>query len=267
MYLKYWGFKRPPFNNIPDPDFFYMSGPHLEALTRLIYAYRMRKNCTVLAGHIGCGKTLVSRVFVRRMSSDKNTDIVRISNPCGNAAEFLQDVFYKLAAGEGRTGRADILHILNERLLQNAGEGKDTTLIIDEAQVLTDDALEEVRLLLNFQTDDKSLLTVVLLGQPQLISRLNRLTSLRKRIGVSYFLRPLSLKETAGYIFFRQKKAGATKNVFSKQAIEMIYSQSNGLAGSINNLCDLSLFAAFGQKEPKVNVHIVKDVIRDGAFS
>ena len=94
MYLEYWGFKRPPFDNIPDPDFFYMSGPHVEGLTRLIYAARMRKGCALLAGDIGCGKTALSGVFIRKISSEKRCDIALISNPCQETGEFLQDVLY-----------------------------------------------------------------------------------------------------------------------------------------------------------------------------
>ena len=266
MYLEYWGFKNPPFENIPDPDLFYMSGPHMEGLTRLIYAARMRKGCALLAGDIGSGKTALCKVFIQKISSEKKCDIALISNPCQESAEFLQDVLYKLQLPHVPGTKVEILRVLNERLTENLRGGKETLLIIDEAQMLTAATLEEIRLLLNCQTSDRFLLTIFLLGQPSIVSKIKRLKPLRQRIAISYFLRPFTLKETARYIFFRQRKAGATKNVFSKQAIETIYRHSNGLAGTINNLCDLALLTGFGEKEKIINLPIVKDVIQDGAI-
>ncbi len=266
MYLDYWGFKKPPFDNIPDPDLFYMSGPHVEGLTRLIYAAKMRKGCALLAGDIGCGKTALSSVFIKKMSSEKRCDIALISNPCQESVEFLQDVLYKFQLPDAPGSKVEILRVLNEKLTENVREGKETLLIVDEAQLLTAATLEEIRLLLNFQISGRFLLTVFLLGQPGLMSKIKRLKQLRQRVAISYFLRPFTPKETARYIFFRQRKAGATKNVFSKQAIQLIYRHSNGLAGTINNLCDLALLAGFGEKETMVNLPIVKDVIQDGAI-
>ncbi len=266
MYLQYWGFKKPPFDNIPDPDFFYMSEPHAEGLTRLIYAARMRKGCALLAGDIGSGKTALSKVFMDKISYKKRCDIALISNPCQKSPEFLQDVLYKLREPDAPASKVEILRMLNEKLTENRREGKETFLIIDEAQLLTANTLEEVRLLLNLQASGRFLLTIFLLGQPELMSNIKKLKQLRQRIAISYFLRAFTLKETAKYIFFRQRKAGATKNVFSKQAIEMIYRHSNGLAGAINNLCDLTLFVGFGEKENMISLPIVKDVIQDGAI-
>ncbi|MBW2144366.1 MAG: AAA family ATPase [Deltaproteobacteria bacterium] len=266
MYLEYWGFKKPPFDNTPETDCFYMSGPHVEGLTRLIYAARMRKGCALLAGDIGCGKTALSRVFIKKISSEKKCDIALISNPCQESAEFLQDVLYKLQLPDAPDRKVEILRVLNEKLTENVREGKETLLIVDEAQLLTVATLEEIRLLLNLQISGRFLLTIFLLGQPGLMSKVKRLKQLRQRVAVSYFLRPFTLKETARYIFFRQRKAGAAQNVFSKQAIEMIYMHSNGLAGTINNLCDLALLAGFGEKEKIINLPIVKDVIQDGAI-
>lgn len=266
MYLEYWGFKRPPFDNTPDPDLFYMSGPHMEGLTRLIYAARMRKGCALLAGDIGCGKTALSSVFINKISLEKKCDIAFISNPCQEATEFLQDVLYKLQVLDTPGRKVEILRVLNEKLMENVREGKETLLIIDEAQLLNAATLEEIRLLLNLQISGQFSLTIFLLGQPELISKIKKLKQLRQRVGISYFLRPFTVKETAKYIFFRQRRAGADKNVFSKQAIQMIYRHSNGLAGTINNLCDLALFAGFGGNKKMINLPIIKDVIQDGAI-
>jgi len=266
MYLDYWGFKRPPFDNIPDPDIFYMSSSHVEALTRLLYAARMKKGCALLAGDSGCGKTALSKIFIRRLSSEKSCDIALISNPCHESTDFLKDVLYKLRISNVPDTKVEILRVLNKKLAENTTSGKDTYVIIDEAQILNAATMEEIRLLLNFQTSDRFLLTIFLLGQPELLSKIKRLTQLRQRIAISYFLRPFTLKETARYIFFRQRKAGAVKNVFSKQAIKMIFHHSNGLAGTINNLCDLSLLAGFGERDKTISQPIVRDVIQDGAI-
>ena len=266
MYLEHWGFKKLPFENIPDPDFFYMSRPHVEGLTRLIYAARMRKGCALLTGDMGCGKTALSKVFIKRISLEKRCDIAHISNPCRDSTEFLQDILYKLELPSVPGRKVEILRVLNEKLTENAREGKETFLIIDEAQYLTEATLEETRLLLNLQTSDRFLLTIFLLGQPELMGKIKRLKHFKQRIAVSYFLGPFNLKETAGYIFFRQRKAGATKNVFSKKAIETIYQHSKGLPGAINNLCDLALFVGFGEKDKMINLPLIKEVIQDGAI-
>ncbi len=266
MYLEYWGFRKPPFENIPDPDFFYMSEPHVEGLTRLIYAARMRKGCVLLTGGIGCGKTVLSKFFIKKISSRRKSDIALISNPCQESTEFLQDILYKLDLMNTPKNKVEILRVLNEKLNENAGCDKESLVIIDEAQTLSDASLEEIRLLLNFQTPERFLLTIFLVGQPELVTRIRKFKPLKQRISISYFLRAFTLKETARYIFFRERKAGIKNNVFSRQAIEMIYEHSGGLAGTINQICDLALLAGFGKKEKMINLAIVKDVIKDGAI-
>ena len=266
MYLEYWGFKRPPFENSPDPDVFYMSGPHIEGLTRLVYAARTRKGLSILVGDIGSGKTALLKVFINKISSENRYDIALISNPCQESTEFLKDVLYKLGLTDVPITRVEILRVLEERLMENSRAGKDTVLMVDEAQMLSPATLEEIRLLLNFNSSGMSFISVFLLGQTGLLTRIQRLRQVRQRISVSYFLKPLDLKETARYIFFRQRRAGLKSNVFTRQAIEMIYRHSNGLAGTINNLCDMALLVGFGEKNKMINLAIIKDVIQDGAI-
>jgi general secretion pathway protein A len=266
MYLEYWGFNRPPFENIPDPDIFYMSGPHIEGLTRMVYAARARKALSILIGDIGSGKTALLKVFINKISAENKYDIALISNPCLDSTEFLKDVLYKLGLTDAPITRVEILRLLEERLMENGRAGKDTVLIVDEAQLLSPATLEEIRLLLNFNASGRSFISVFLLGQPGLLTGIKRLGQVRQRISVSYFLKPLDLKETAGYIFFRQRRAGLKSNVFTRQAIEMIYKHSNGLAGIINNLCDMALLVGFGEKKKLISLAIIRDVIQDGTI-
>ncbi len=264
MYLEYWGFKRFPFDNVPDPTFFYLSKPHEEGLTRLIYAVEMRKGCALLSGEIGCGKTTLSKVFLERLSED-NFDVALISNPCLEPMEFLKDILYKFRITDVPETKVEILQRLNNRLTNNMNEGKETLLIVDEAQLLSQATLEEIRLLLNFQLSNRFLITIFLLGQPELIENIKKIRQLEQRIAITYFLRPFDLKETASYILFRQKKAGAAKNVFSQEAVELVYKHSYGLPRSINNISDLALLIGFGEKRDMINSQIIKDIIEDGA--
>ncbi len=264
MYLDYWGLAKLPFENVPDPHFFYLSKPHEEGLMRLLYALEMRKGCALLSGEIGCGKTSLSRVFMKKMSNEKY-DVAVISNPCVDPKEFLQDVSYKLRLPNVPDSKVEILRILNDRLEENMRANKDTVLIVDEAQLLTERTLEEIRLLLNFQLSNRFLITIFLLGQPEVIDKIKRIKQLEQRIGIRYFLRPFNIEETQIYILFRQKRAGGTKNLFSREAIELVYEHSNGMPRSINNLCDLALLVGFGEKKKMISSEIIKDIIDDGA--
>lgn len=266
MYLDYWGLQRPPFENVTDPDIFYRSESHLEGLTRLIYTARMGKGCALLSGEMGCGKTTLAMLATEKIGLEKDCDTGIIVNPCQDPTEFIQDVAAKLKAPTRANTKFGILQALQEKLTENERAGKSTLLVVDEAQILPDRTLEEVRLLLNFQSSQRSLLTIFLLGEPALLSRIKRGNTIKYQIAVSFFLKAFNLKETAGYIFFRQRMAGLNQNVFSKQAIEMIFTHSKGIPGAINRLCDLALLAGFGIKQKKVNVTLLKDVIQDGAI-
>jgi general secretion pathway protein A len=263
MYLDYWGLNKLPFENVPDPGFFFLSKPHEEALSRLLYAVEMRKGCALLSGEIGCGKTSLSKVFIQKISGERY-DIAVISNPCLEPKEFLQDVSYKLQINGASNSKVELLQAINNRLMDNMKANKETLLIVDEAQLLTEPTLEEIRLLLNFQLPNRFLITIVLLGQPEVIGKVKRIRQLDQRIGIRYFLRPFNLKETVFYVLFRQRKAGGTRNLFSRQAIEMVYEHSNGMPRSINNLCDMALLVGFGEKKKMITSEIIKDVLDDG---
>jgi len=265
MYLDYWGFSEFPFENVPDPKFFYLSSSHKEALTRLIYAAQMRKGGAMLSGEIGCGKTILSKVYIQRFSGEKY-DIALVINPKLEADEFLQEVLYQFGVNHIPQTKVECLRILNDRMIANVRKDKETLLIVDEAQLLNGSTFEEIRLLLNFQLNDRFLITIILLGQPELRGKVKGIEQLNQRIAIKYHLTPFSFEDTLQYIMFRQKKAGRSENAFSQEAIQRVYEYTKGVPRKINNFCDLSLLIGFSAKEKKIEPNLVESIINDGAL-
>jgi general secretion pathway protein A len=265
MYLDYWKFDKFPFESVPDPDFYYLSNAHEEGLTRLIYAAQMRKGSAMLSGEIGCGKTTLSMVFVRELPIEKY-DIGIIVNPRLESLEFLQEILYQFGIKDIPDTKVKCLRVLNERMLANLEAGKETLLIVDEAQILNEASFEEIRLLLNFQLNNRFLMTIILIGQPELIKKVKDIEQLDQRIAIKYHLTPFNLEETARYIIFRQEKAGGRSNLFSDDAVERIYEYTGGVPRKINNLCDLSLLVGSSTKQDNISKKLVENIISDGAL-
>ena len=265
MYLEYWGYKKFPFENVPDPDFFYLSRSHEEALTRLIYAAEMRKGGAMLSGEIGCGKTTISRVYMNELSGEK-FDIGLIINPKLESKEFLQEILYQFNLKKVPDTKVECLRALNDKMTENMKSNLETILIVDEAQLLNESTFEEIRLLLNFQLNNRFLLTIILLGQPELKQKIKNIEQLDQRIAIKYHLNPFNFEDTSKYIVFRQKKAGKSENVFSSDAIKKIYNYSDGIPRKINNLCDLSLLIGFSTNETVIRPEIIENIISDGAL-
>ena len=265
MYLDYWKFEKFPFENVPDPDFFYLSKSHEEALTRLTYAARMRKGSAMLSGEIGCGKTTLSMLFVRELS-EENYDVGIIINPKLDPNEFIQEILYQFGIKDIPDSKIKCLRLLNEKMLANLDEGKETLLIVDEAQVLDESTFEEIRLLLNFQLNNRFLITIILIGQPELVHKAKNIEQLDQRIAVKYHLTPFNFEDTEKYIIFRQEKAGGRDNVFTDEAIANIFEHTGGVPRKINNLCDLSLLIGSNAKEKIINKKIVEKIFSDGAI-
>ena len=265
MYLEYWGFDKFPFENVPDPDFFYLSKSHEEALTRLIYAAEMRKGGAMLSGEIGCGKTTLSKVYINELSPE-SYDIGLIINPKLESKEFLQEVLYQFGIENIPNTKVECLRGLNEKMVENMKMNKETLLIVDEAQLLSESTFEEIRLLLNFQLNNRFLMTVILLGQPELRHKVKSIEQLDQRIALKYHLTPFDMEETYKYIIFRQEKAGREDNIFNDEAINKIYEYTKGVPRKINNLCDLSLLIGFSTNEKNIGPDIVENIINDGAL-
>ena len=262
MYLEYWGLQKFPFENAPDPEFMYHSSEHGEALVRLVYAVKRNKGAVLLTGEIGCGKTMLSRVFIRQLS-DSEFDIGLMTNPSLEPVDFLKEAIYQLGLNAPSNSKPDLLKILNDRMLENVKNNQAMLLIIDEAQLICKDTFEEIRLLLNFQLNDRYLLTLILMGQPELRDVIRGYKQLDQRIAIRYHLNPMNPDDTEKYVAFRLEKAGRKENIFTAAAIEEIYNYSEGVPRKINNICDLSLFIGFSMKIEKIDIDIIKKVVRD----
>ena len=265
MYLEYWGFNKFPFENVSDPDFFYLSKTHEEGLTRLIYAAERRKGGAMLTGEIGCGKTTLSRICINELAEDKY-EIGLIINPKLEPEDFLQEILYQFGIPHIPNKKIDCLRVLNDKMIENMKVNKETLLIIDEAQLLNEPLFEEIRLLLNFQLNNRFLMTIILLGQPELRDKVKNLEQLNQRIAIKYHLRPFDLEETLAYINFRLQRAGKMDNLFSQAAVEKIFEHTGGVPRKINNLCDLSLLIGFSFQKEVIDPEIVENIINDGSL-
>lgn len=263
MYLDYWGLKKYPFENVPDPEFMYYSQEHKEALVRLLYAVNRRKGAALLTGEIGSGKTLLSRVFIQQLP-EKDFEIGLITNPSLEPLDFLKEILYQIGLNFKTNSKTELINSLNTRLLENTKKNRTTLLIVDEAQLVHTDSFEEIRLLLNFQLNDQFLMTFILIGQPELKDIIRQYKQLDQRIAIRYHLNPLNIEETTKYISYRLAKAGLPDNgIFTPESIEEIYHYSEGIPRKINNVCDLSLLITFSMKGKAVDFDTVRKVIKD----
>jgi general secretion pathway protein A len=240
----------------------YYSHEHVEALARLVYAVKRRKGAALLTGDIGSGKTLLSRVFIQQLP-EKDFEIGLITNPSLEPLDFLKEVLYQIGLNVRTNSKTELLAILNTRLLENIRKNRTTLLIIDEAQLIHTDTFEEIRLLLNFQLNDKFLMTFVLIGQPELKDLIRQFKQLDQRIAIRFHLNPLNADETAKYISYRMERAGFTNGIFPPEAIEEIYLYSEGVPRKINNVCDLALLIASSAKQKTVSAELIKKVVKD----
>ncbi len=246
MFETHFGFASKPFGKTPDPSFLYESRQHREALARLEYAVE-EKDLALLVGDIGSGKTTLSRALIDRVGEAR--PVILLINPRLTPTQLLRAVAQGLGAEPARF-RHEMLDQIHTKLYELYEAGREPVLMIDEAQLIpTKATFDEIRLLTNFQLDDQNLLSVVLIGQPELETRLDRAAyaPLRQRIGMRYSLGPLSLEETIEYIDHRIRTAGGATNPFSRKAMEEIHALSGGVPRLINTLATTSLLDAFGE--------------------
>ena len=264
MYEKYWGLTEKPFENTPNPKFMYYSKKHEEALMRLLYAIKEEKGAAMLTGEYGSGKTALSRIVIDELIKDKIYEAALITHPQLTPVEFIQEIIYQLKNEHVKGSKPQLLHIMQDIIYKNFNEGKKTVILIDEAQIIkSKETFEEVRLFLNFQLNDKFLITLVLIGQPELLSKIRSIPQLKQRLGVKYHLSGLNDVETSEYIKHRLSVGGSTMELFTQEAVEVIYDYSKGLPRSINNVCDMCLLIGFGQEAKVVDKELAQKVVAD----
>lgn len=266
MYEDYYGFKVKPFSKTPDPRFLYMSNAHAEALARLQYGVE-EKEFILLTGAIGSGKTTLSRALIDSLNSSHQ--IVLIINPRLSPINLLKTLAIGIGIDQPLRSRNKILEDIYNSLYNLYTEGRVPVIIIDEAQLIpSKDTFEEIRLLTNFQLDDTNLLSLILIGQPDLRKRLERKTyqSLRQRIGLLYHLEGLSEEEVIAYINYRMSVAGREERTFTDGAIRSIHRHSGGIPRKINNLCTYALLEGFGRGVNLIDENIIEDVAGELGF-
>lgn len=253
MFEQHFGFATRPFGKTPDPSFLYESHQHKEALARLEYAVD-EKELALLVGDIGSGKTTLSRALIDRVGEAR--PVILLINPRLTPTQLLRAVARGLGIEPARF-RNELLDQIHTKLFELYEQQREPVLMIDEAQLIPSKAtFDEIRLLTNFQLDDQNLLSVVLIGQPELETRLERdaYAPLRQRIGMRYSLGPLSLEETVDYIEHRIRVAGGVRNPFSAEAMAEIHAVSGGIPRLINTLATTALLDAFGEDAETIEV-------------
>jgi len=264
MYETFWGLKEKPFENTPDPRFMYYSKRHEEALMRLLYAIKEEKGAAMLTGDYGSGKTILSRIVIDELIKGKVYEAALITHPCLTPIQFIQEIIYQLKNEYTKGSKPQLLHMMQEIIYKNFNSGKKTVILIDEAQIVKEkETFEELRLFLNFQLNNKFLITLILIGQPELLKKIVAIPQLEQRLGIKYHLVGLDHAETEEYIKHRLTIAGARRDVFTSDAIDVIYNYSGGLPRKINNVCDMCLLIGFGQEVKAVDKGLTENVVAD----
>jgi len=261
MYLTFFGLNEKPFAITPDPRYLYLSERHAEALAHLLYGINEAGGFVQLTGEVGTGKTTIVRSLLAQ--TPKNAEIALILNPKMTAPEFLLTICEELGIGvpDSALGSLkDLVDILSQYLLRAHAAGRRVVLVVDEAQNLAPEVLEQVRLLTNLETNTQKLLQIILIGQPELRELLarNELRQLAQRITGRYHLNPLSREETAAYVLHRLRVAGATTDIFAPGALNEVFRLSQGVPRVINVICDRALLGAYSLDRHRVTSKLVR---------
>jgi general secretion pathway protein A len=264
IYNSFFGLNEEPFGVTPDPNFLYISTNHEEAIAHLSHGIAQNRGFIMLTGEVGSGKTtLIRHVF---QNFDPKVRTAMVLNPKMNALELLKFINHDFGLGVKHSStHKELMDGLNSFLLERYKQGETAVLAIDEAQEMSAECLEFVRLLSNLETDTNKLIQIILVGQPELKDIVNsaRLKQLNHRISVRFHLDPLALEETARYIRHRLKVAGSDTITFPEKGITTIHDLSHGIPRLINLLCDRVLLAAYGNGELQIRTRLIKEVAKE----
>jgi general secretion pathway protein A len=265
MYTKYFGLTEEPFSIAANPRFLYMSIRHREALAHLLYGIRSDSGFVLLTGEVGAGKTTLCRCLLEQLP--ENTDVAFILNPKVSVTEMLSSICDELdiAYPGGDPSVKTYVDAINRRLLAHHADGRKTVVIIDEAQNLSVDVLEQLRLLTNLETNERKLMRIILLGQPELKAMLSRpeLLQVEQRITARYHLQPLLRSEIGAYVSHRLAVAGCREPVFSARLLARLYGKTRGIPRLINVICDRAMLGAYVKSRRKVNGPILNKAARE----
>jgi general secretion pathway protein A len=263
MYLDYWGLREPPFLNVPSHEVFFESPQHQEAINRLLYVVNYRKGVAMLTGEVGCGKTTVVRNLSSYLPSGR-FEVRMLSNPAVSAVDMIRGILIQFGIPVKSTSKSVLLEELRKKLESYAVRNGGAVLVVDEAHVINSrSTLDELRMLLNLQAGNRFLLTLIIVGQPLLLKKVEVLQALKERISMKYHLPPLDQENMHKYMQYRLVQAGCEREIFSGESIPLIFEYSNGIPLRINNLCDRCFLIGMMNKKQSVDAETVKQAVAD----
>ncbi|MCX7857681.1 MAG: AAA family ATPase [Deltaproteobacteria bacterium] len=265
MYEDFYGFKTKPFQLLPDPRLFFKSKKHEAALTYLEYGIYERTGFVLITGEVGTGKTTLLNYLLESLRKRKDVQIAFLSQTYLTPEEFLRTLCQEFSLPHHGRTKPELIEIFGNFLIREYRLKRYVILIIDEAQNLPFETLEEIRMLSNLNAGAEHLLQIILVGQPTLRQKLQKdtLRQLAQRIEVSYHLEPLDMEETKEYIKFRLEKAGGPRDIFTEEAIEEIYNYSKGIPRLINGVCNMCLVYGMADDIKKIDKDVVMSVLKD----
>jgi general secretion pathway protein A len=267
MYRKFYALTRKPFEVSPDPYFYYPTQHHNEALAMLTYGVQEKKGFVVVSGEVGTGKTLLVRCLLDGLTQHR-VAFAFVFNPVLSVIDFLTLLLHDLGVPARSQSKIELLSLLNHHLLLRSRRGEATALIVDEAQLLSFELLEEIRLLTNLETSLFKLLQIVLVGQPELEAKLDspQLRQLKQRVAMRYRLAPLDLQNVRGYILRRLELAGANSratSIFPEESFLAVHRYSRGIPRLINTICENCLISGYSRQTKQITPAIVEEVSSD----